>query len=133
MVRRRCSSGGDVPHSAPFFDKPSSESFVAGGKKLGPPAFGFNMGFTARFEKTAIVFDLTSGKPLTVMHNGGGAETPEMPTKTDGYFNEIDYFLTCIEKKQKPKISTPKESRDAVAIALAEIKSAQTGKPVAIK
>ncbi len=98
-----------------------------------PPAFGFNMGFTARFEKAAIVFDICTGKPLTVMHNGGSAETPEMPSKTDGYFNEIEYFLTCIEKKQKPKVSTPKESRAAVAIALAEIKSAQTGKAVAIK
>jgi predicted dehydrogenase len=56
-----------------------------------------------------------------------------MPSATDGYFNEIDYFLGCIEKNQKPKISTPAESRLAVAIALAEVKSAQTGKSVVIK
>ena len=49
------------------------------------------------------------------------------------YNSGADYFLGCIEKNQKPKVSTPAESRLAVALALAEVKSAQTGKPVAIK
>lgn len=97
-----------------------------------PPAFGFNMGFTARFERAAVVFDLSSGKPLTVQNEDGSTETPTM-MPNDGYFNEIEYFIGCIEKNQTPKISTPTESREAVAIAIAECKSAGTGKPVTIK
>jgi len=94
-----------------------------------PPGFGFNMGFTAHFENAAVVFDLNSGKPLTVLKPDGKDETPEMP-ENDGYFNEIEYFLACIERNEDPQISTPTESREAVAIALAEKQSAQTGQPV---
>jgi len=96
-----------------------------------PPGFGFNMGFTARFENAAVNFDLNSGKPLTVLKPDGNDETPEMP-ENDGYYNEIDYFLTCIEKDQTPEISTPAQSREAVAIALAEKEAAKTGQPIAI-
>ena len=96
-----------------------------------PPGYGFNMGFTACFERAAVVFDLNTGKPLTVYKPDGKDETPEMPPN-DGYFNEIEYFVGCIERNEDPKISTPAESRDAVAIALAEKQSAQTAKPVGI-
>ncbi len=97
-----------------------------------PPGFGFNMGFSARFENAAVVFDLSSGKPLTVYTPDGGADTPEMPPN-DGYFNEIEYFLGCIERNEDPKTSTPRESRDAVAIALAEKQSARAGQSVSIE
>ena len=96
-----------------------------------PPGFGFNMGFTARFAEAAIAFDLSSGKPLTVLKPDGNDETPEM-APNDGYFNEIDYMLGCIEHEKDPSISTPAESRDAVAIALAEKQSAQSGQAVAV-
>lgn len=91
-----------------------------------PPGWGFNMGFTAVFEQAAIVFDLA--KPLTVYPLAGGSETPTLPPGGDGYYNEIEYFLTCLEKNQTPTISTPKESRAAVAVALAEGRSILSGK-----
>jgi predicted dehydrogenase len=97
-----------------------------------PPGFGFNMGFTAVFEKAAIVYDLKGGQPLTVYRRDGQPEVPTLGTG-DGYFNEIKYFLDCIEQNQKPKTTTPQQSREAVAIALAEVKSALTGKRVAIR
>ena len=96
-----------------------------------PPGFGFNMGFTARFDQAAVVFDLNTGKPFTVFKPDGKDETPQM-SPNDGYYNEIEYFLGCIERDEDPTISTPAESRDAVAVALAEKESAQTGKPVTI-
>jgi len=97
-----------------------------------PPGFAFNMGFTAIFERAAVVWDMSSGKPLTVFHAAGNTETPAMPPN-DGYYGEIEYFLTCIEQGRKPRTSTPKDSRDAVAIALAEARSIRTGKPVATR
>jgi predicted dehydrogenase len=97
-----------------------------------PESFGFNMGFTFLFEKAAIVWDLCTGKPMTVFRNGAKeGEVPEVGPN-DGYFNEIDYFIGCIEKNETPTVSTPKESRDAVMIALAEKQSAITGQTVRI-
>jgi len=91
-----------------------------------PPAFGFNMGFTARFEKATVLFELSNGKPLTVFKADGTSETPAVGPN-DGYFNEIDYFLGCIEKGQAPTVSTPAESREAVRMALLEKESARSG------
>jgi predicted dehydrogenase len=96
-----------------------------------PPAFGFNMGITAVFETAAVVFDLNTGKPLTIMKPDGSTETPKL-LPNDGYFREIEYFLQCIDRNETPTVSTPRESRDAVAIAMAEKKSAETCAPVPI-
>ncbi|UCD28099.1 MAG: Gfo/Idh/MocA family oxidoreductase [Planctomycetota bacterium] len=97
-----------------------------------PTSFGFNMGFTAVFEDGAILWDLNSGKPLTVFRPDSEPETPEM-RGDDGYFREVDYFLNCIEKDKDPQTTTPHQSRDAVALALAEGESVRIGEPVKIK
>jgi predicted dehydrogenase len=94
-----------------------------------PPGFGFTMGITAVFERAAIVWDFTGGKPLTVFRQDGEPLTPAI-TGEDGYYAEIAYFLACIAENRAPEVSTPAESRDAVAIALAEQESALTGSPV---
>jgi len=96
-----------------------------------PTSFGFNMGFTAVFEKAAIDWDMNTGKPLTVFKTTGEPETPKM-IEQDGYYREIDYFLSCIEQDKDPEVSTPQASRDAVALALAEADSIRTGKIVEI-
>ena len=97
-----------------------------------PTGFGFNMGFTAIFEQAAIIWDLSTGKPVTVFRPGCSPETPEMPAGGDGYFGEIEYFVSCVERGQTPKTSTPQESRDAVALALAEKQSALSGERVTV-
>ncbi len=81
-----------------------------------PPGFGFNMGFTARFADAAVVWDLDTGKPLTVYPTGGTPLTPALPT-SDGYFAEIDYFLASIERNQAPNLCPAHDSRTAVALA----------------
>jgi predicted dehydrogenase len=97
-----------------------------------PPGFGFNMGFTAVFEKGAINWDMRTGKPLTVYAAGNEPHVPRMSDQ-DGYLAQIDYFVGCIERGQDPRLTTPRESRDAVAIALAEKESASSGKAVPIQ
>ncbi|HPD29574.1 MAG TPA: Gfo/Idh/MocA family oxidoreductase [Phycisphaerae bacterium] len=96
-----------------------------------PGNFPFNMGFTAVFENGGVHWDMNTGKPLAVYENGKDPYTPEIPTE-DGYYAEIDYFLSCIEQNRDPKLTTPKESRDAVALALAEQQSAETARQVEI-
>ncbi|UCD27427.1 MAG: hypothetical protein JSV03_09885 [Planctomycetota bacterium] len=51
---------------------------------------------------------------------------------TDGYYREIGYFLSCIEQDRDPQLTTPQQSRDAVALALAEAESICTGKVIEI-
>lgn len=96
-----------------------------------PTDFGFNMGYTAVFEKAALVWDMNTGKPLTLLKPQQKAETPQLPNE-DGYHAEIRYFLECIEQQRDPQITTPAQSRDAVAMALLEKESVVTGKPVRV-
>lgn len=97
-----------------------------------PTGFGFNMGFTAVFEKAAVVWDMNTNKPLTLLRPEVDPVEPEMPAGGDGYFGEIEYFLSCAERNEAPTISTPQQSRDAVLLALAEKQSALTHEPVRI-
>jgi predicted dehydrogenase len=97
-----------------------------------PGNFGFNMGFTAVFETGGIQWDMNTGKPLAIYESGKDPFAPQMPAQ-EGYHAEIDYFLSCIEQNRDPKLTTPQESRDAVAIALAEQRSAQRGQTVPIE
>jgi predicted dehydrogenase len=93
--------------------------------------FGFNMGFTAVFEGATVHWDSASGRPLSVYRERSEPEVPEISGQ-DGYYGEIDYFLGCIERNEDPTVSTPTESREAVAVALAEKQSAKAGELVAI-
>lgn len=96
-----------------------------------PPGFSFNMGFTAAFEKASVYWDSRLNLPLTVYQMDQDPVTPEMPAD-DGYFGEISHFVECIERDVNPSITTPQQSRDAVALALAEQKSILSGKIVEI-
>lgn len=96
-----------------------------------PSGYPFNMGFTAVFEEAAVVWDMSTGNPMRVYRSGQDPETPEI-TGEDAYLAEITHFIDAIERGENPTVTTPGESRDAVAIALAEKESALTGQPVRI-
>lgn len=93
------------------------------------PGFAFNMGFTAVFEKATVAWDCATGQPLKLFMDGQDPQVPEMPVE-EGYFGEIAHFIDCIEKNVAPSITTPQQSRDAVAMALAEKRSILTGEIV---
>lgn len=95
------------------------------------PGFSFNMGFTAVFENASILWDCQNGAPLKVFTRDAEPQTPKMPA-TDGYYGEIEYFLRCIERGEDPTLTTPQQSRDAVAIALMEKRSSETGGPIPV-
>lgn len=123
------SPGRGVDHIYSFWHYSSNIPVLVEGYWDMPPGHGFNMGFSALFEQAGVVWDCASGKPLTVYPLNGSTETPEMPPN-DGYLNEIMYFLDCVEQNRRPEVSTPRHSREAVAIALAEAESVRTGQMI---
>ncbi len=125
------SPGRGVDHIYSFWHYPSNVPVLVEGYWDMPPGHGFNMGFSALFEQAGVVWDCASGKPLTVFLLNGGMETPEM-LPDDGYLNEITYFLDCVELNRRPQVSTPQQSREAVAIALAEAESVRTGRMISL-
>ncbi|GMV97599.1 MAG: hypothetical protein AMXMBFR83_19560 [Phycisphaerae bacterium] len=97
-----------------------------------PTGTKFNMGYTAVFEQAALTFDMNPDVPLRLLR---AHQEPQLltPPAKDAYYGEIEHLLECIEQDRQPTISTARESRDAVAIALAEKRSALTGQRVEIQ
>ena len=127
---QRAGGGVDRVHAQWFYRGVERVTQINGAWDL-PNGFRFNMGFTAVFENAALTFDMNPEVPLTLLRPKQDPERPGLPTQ-DAYHGEIEHMLDCIEHNREPSITTPAESRDAVAIALAEKRSALTGRVVEI-
>ena len=109
-----------------------------------PSQWGFRMSFEAIFERSVIEFDSSASPTLTIVEG----KKPRAPlafqspkvgnskagggniSSLGGYFNELKYFVDCLEKGRRPEISTPEQGAESVRTVLAEIKSATTGRTV---
>ena len=101
------------------------------------------MGYEAIFEHAVIEFDSRAGESLTITEKSG--QRRPLPfvqprvgrsaidgniSSLGGYFNELRYFVDCIESGTPPKIATAAQAAESVRTVLAEIKSASTGRIV---
>jgi len=109
-----------------------------------PPQWGFKMSFEAVFERSVVEFDSSASPTLTITEG----KKPRAPlafqspkvgsskagggniSSLGGYFNELKYFVDCLEKGRPPEISTPEQGAESVRTVLAEIKSATSGRTV---
>lgn len=109
-----------------------------------PSQWGFRMAFEAVFERSVVEFDSSASPTLTIVE--GSKPRRPLPFQSPkvgsskagggnisslgGYFNELKYFVDCLEKGRPPEISTPEQAAQSVRTVLAEIKSAATGRTV---
>lgn len=49
-----------------------------------------------------------------------------------GYYEELKYFIDCLERGVKPDRIRPEEARESLEICLAEVKSMKTGRKVSL-
>lgn len=105
-----------------------------------PDGFPFTNQLLVVCEKGSVLFDLTASPSVIVRPAGAPEEYPEIPTvdagtaeaggnvsSLGGYFNEIVYFLECIERGAHPEVITPDEAAFAVRLCLAATESAKMG------
>jgi predicted dehydrogenase len=125
----------------------SGAKSLAEGSLVLAPGFPFNMSLLVACEKATIRFDSGASPSLVVYPMEGEPFAPPLPapqvgvsTETQGnigslggYYNEIKYFLNCVEAGRDPELVTPKDAREAVRISLAVRESARTGKTVKVK
>lgn len=96
------------------------------------PAFPFRMYFRVVCEEATLEMDTRESPALKVYDSSGKMEEPKVMAQ-DGYRREIEYMLECIKHNSKPKTITPRIASENVRIALAEMQSVKTGKPVMLK
>ena len=85
-----------------------------------PGTFPFEMSFTVWCEKATVEVTILKDPMLSVYKVDGTVEHPEVE-KSDGYTNEIEYFLNCVKEGRKPEIVTPQDARNTLALVLEEI------------
>ena len=95
-----------------------------------PANWGFQMRYTAVFERAVLDFDSRSALTLAA----GKAEpiVLSMPPH-DGYYHELAYFIGCLERGEPVSISTGEQASASLDLVLAEIQSAATGKQISLK
>ena len=90
------------------------------------------MGYTAVFEKGTLDFDGTRSDPgPLVLHRGKTARAVPLPS-TDGWFEEIRYFVECIRRGRRPERNSMADTATTMRIVRAEERSILTGKTCAL-
>jgi predicted dehydrogenase len=124
---------GAIDHVVTQYTTRSGAIVHAEGTWAMTPGFGFNMAFTANFERATADYDISrpAGEALKLYEQG---EPPKAikPDGADGYVGELAYFLGCIERGVRPSVVTARDGASAVEICEAEEASVKSGQLVAL-
>lgn len=96
-----------------------------------PLEFPFMMAYRCLFEHGAAEFNSRLNPTLTVYYADGHSETPEIPMPSiddqstggnvasiSGYYNEIEYFVNCLDRGESISLITPQDARDSLKLVL---------------
>jgi predicted dehydrogenase len=111
---------------------PDGKIVVAEGGWLMKPGFGFQMSFNIVLENATISYDCTRSPAFKLADAKGNVVLPKV-AKGDGYSCELEHFVKAVSGKSVPRIITPRDSQNSVKLVLAEQKSAQTRREVAVR
>ena len=140
-VRSHATFDGHGPsHILTTYDYPGVAVAAEGGWNY-PPKWGFQMAFQAVFENGAVEYD-SGASPTLAVTLGRTAKKP-LPFKEPaigrsasgngnisslgGYFNELQYFIDCLEKGRLPAEATLLQATESLRVAVAELASARAG------
>ena len=93
---------------------------AAVGGWLMPATFGFNMSYNAIFEKGTLIYN-SSADPTLMKLTDEKKSKIENILHGDGYAREIDYFLDCIQKGNKPEKCMPYSALKSLEVVLEEL------------
>jgi predicted dehydrogenase len=109
-----------------------------------PAKWGFQMAFQAVFENGTVEYDsgahptlvatigdqVKAAIPYSDPGAGTSSETGGNLSALGGYYNELEYFVQCLNSGRHPETATARQALTSVRITLAEIESASTGQTV---
>jgi predicted dehydrogenase len=109
----------DLPHGVDWilaqFWYPSIGAVAVSGGWHHPRAYPFSMEFTIVADRGTLEFS-SAGAPLAE-YGADGCQHPLDLPETDGYRAELEYFLGCAMRGEKPLACPPEDSAAAVKLA----------------
>jgi 1,5-anhydro-D-fructose reductase (1,5-anhydro-D-mannitol-forming) len=97
-----------------------------------PKAYPFSMGYRAVFEKAVIEYQ-SDRTPRVTIHLPGKAPSHPVLKQTDGYREELRYFVNCIRASCEPSQSSAADALVSLRMVIAAHKSATTGRAERLK
>ena len=94
--------------------------------------FGFQMSYTAVFERATVDYTITRGADALKLFEKGKDPRTLRLSREDGYLGELKYMLTCVRSGKPPSTVTPQDGVSAVEICEAEERSVNSRKIVAL-
>ena len=123
---------GEIDYAAALWRYANGPTVIVEGGWTMAGGFGFQMGYTVNFERATVDFDCTrSGDAFKVSETGKPQQSLTLEA-TDGYTEELRYFLNCIETGQRPTRVTADEGASAVELCMAEGESIRAGREVGL-
>jgi predicted dehydrogenase len=118
----------DIVHAAYSYDGGPQVHIHAGWSMAQIP---FNYGFEAWFERGFLRCDGKADPRLTVFDNLQHVDgRPAEVEPGDAYYNEIAYFVRCVEQDEPPAECPPRSARDSLALIKREIAAIESGETV---
>lgn len=122
----------DYDHIVTSYVYRDGKVVTAEGGWIMKPGFGFEMSFNVMLEKATISYDCTRDPVFKIAPAKGEIIIPKV-RKGDGYSCELEHWIKAVSGKKVARVITPADSLNSVRLALAEKKSCDIGKKVAIK
>jgi predicted dehydrogenase len=114
-------TAGSIDHVVTQYYFPGGPAVHAEGSWL--LTKGFNMAFTILCERATLDFDFSRGADALQITEPGQSARTIQTAGTDGYAEEIRYFLECVSNGERPTIVTARDGVTALEICEAEEKS----------
>lgn len=105
-------------------------------------SFGFVQAIRGVFKDGTVLEYNSKNQPL-IIYGKEKAELVNVPklkvdsveaggniSECSGYYNEVKYWIECLQNDEYPEIVTPEDAKASLEIVLKEIKSAEIGKEV---
>ena len=93
---------------------------------------GFQMSFSAVYENGQVEYNSSETPTLKLYRPGSDEAEPLAVPESDGYIEQYNYFVECLQDEKKPTLITPASTRTSIKLALAEKESIDAGEVVLI-
>lgn len=124
------SLSGAVDHVVAQYRFADGASVTAEGGWAMTPGFGFNMSYTAIFERATADYDVGRGADALRLFEKGQAPRSVVCPPGDGYLLELTHMVESIRNGTPPGVVSARDGAAAVELCEAEEKSVLTGREV---
>lgn len=119
---------GSFSHISTVYSYPDKSVISTGGWAF-PSSYPFNMIARWIMDKGALELDFSRESVLTLYPAGGDPEPVALPPG-DGYYHELQDFVTRLEEGRAPDVVSSENAAVSLEVTLREIESARSGKEV---